>query len=140
MGLCLGQGWLLARRSIVDPTDLAYYQSNAPRRTSLHTLAEVAGTRWSIETTIEEGKARRVSMNVRSLAGTVSTVMSPYRSWSTRSWRQFGSQWGKNLPDPEMAELSVPVVRRLLEIVLPLPLRSPELRLAWSQWRRARRQ
>jgi SRSO17 transposase len=50
------QGWLLARRSIANPTELAYYLSNAPHSTSLRTLAEVAGARWSIETTIEEGK------------------------------------------------------------------------------------
>jgi len=50
------QGWLLARRSTTDPTELAYYLSNTPRSTSLRTLAEVAGARWSIETTIEEGK------------------------------------------------------------------------------------
>ena len=49
-------GWLLARRSTTNPTELAYYLSNSPRRTSLHSLAEVAGARWSIETTIEEGK------------------------------------------------------------------------------------
>ena len=48
--------WLLARRSVTDPTELAYYLSNASRSTSLRTLAEVAGARWSIETTIEEGK------------------------------------------------------------------------------------
>lgn len=50
------QAWLLARRSVTDPTELAYYLSNAPLNTSLRTLAEVAGARWSIETTIEEGK------------------------------------------------------------------------------------
>jgi SRSO17 transposase len=50
------QRWLLARRSIGDPTELAYYLSNAPRSTSLRTLAEVAGARWSIESAIEEGK------------------------------------------------------------------------------------
>lgn len=50
------EGWLLARRSITDPTDLAYYLSNAPRSTSLRALAEVAGARWTIETTLEEGK------------------------------------------------------------------------------------
>ncbi|MYA21550.1 MAG: hypothetical protein F4Z30_01625 [Gemmatimonadetes bacterium] len=38
-----------------------------------------------------------------------------------------------------MAELTVPEVRRLLEIALPLPARSPPLRLAWSLWRRAKR-
>ena len=50
------EGWLLVRRSISDPTELAYYLSNAPRSSSLRTLAEVAGARWSVETTIEEGK------------------------------------------------------------------------------------
>jgi hypothetical protein len=50
------QAWLLARRSITDPTELAYFLSNALGSTSLRTLAEVAGARWSIETTIEEGK------------------------------------------------------------------------------------
>ena len=50
------EGWLLARRSISDPSDIAYYLSNAPQSTSLETLAEVAADRWSIETTIEEGK------------------------------------------------------------------------------------
>jgi SRSO17 transposase len=49
-------GWLLARRSLVDPKELAYYLSNAPLHTSLRALVEVAGARWSIETTIEEGK------------------------------------------------------------------------------------
>lgn len=48
--------WLLVRRSVNDPTELAYYLSNAPAETTLSSLAEVAGARWSIETTIEEGK------------------------------------------------------------------------------------
>ena len=36
--------------------------------------------------------------------------------------------------------MTVPAVRRLLEIALPLPSRSNELRLAWSFWRRTKRQ
>ena len=48
--------WLVARRSVSDPTDIAYYLSNAPASTPLASLAEVAGARWTIETTIEEGK------------------------------------------------------------------------------------
>jgi SRSO17 transposase len=55
-GLPGPDGWLLARRSITDPTDIAYYLSDARQSTSLQTLAEVASARWSIETTIEEGK------------------------------------------------------------------------------------
>jgi len=38
-----------------------------------------------------------------------------------------------------LAELTVPEVRRLLEVALPLPDRPRELRLAWSLWRRAKR-
>ena len=37
-------------------------------------------------------------------------------------------------------ELTVPEVRRLLEIALPLTPRSIELRLAWSRWLRTKRQ
>jgi SRSO17 transposase len=49
-------GWLVVRRSISDPTDLAYYLSNAPARTDLLTLAQVASTRYTIEQCIEEAK------------------------------------------------------------------------------------
>ena len=36
--------WLLARRSVSSPDELAYYVSNAPQGTSLETLARVAAT------------------------------------------------------------------------------------------------
>src|SRR5260370_7465734 len=39
----------------------------------------------------------------------------------------------------ELADLTVPEVRRLLAIALPLPVRSPEVRLAWSLFRRRKR-
>jgi hypothetical protein len=41
--------------------------------------------------------------------------------------------------EPFLADLTVPAVRDLLEIALPLPPRSVALRLAWSDWRRAKR-
>jgi SRSO17 transposase len=49
-------GWLLARRSISDPTEIAYYLSNAPGATDLLTLAQVASTRYTVEQCIEEAK------------------------------------------------------------------------------------
>lgn len=48
--------WVLARRSVSDPTDLAYYLSNAPAATPLLTLAQVAAARWPIEQCLEEAK------------------------------------------------------------------------------------
>jgi SRSO17 transposase len=48
--------WLLARRSVSDPTKLTYYFALAPKRVSLQQLATVAGTRYTVEQCIEEGK------------------------------------------------------------------------------------
>ena len=50
--------WLLARRSICDPTDLAYYLCHAPARTGLTALVTVAGTRWAIEETFQTSKGQ----------------------------------------------------------------------------------
>lgn len=41
--------WLLARRSLDDPTDLASYLVFAPAGTELATLVRVAGARWAVE-------------------------------------------------------------------------------------------
>jgi SRSO17 transposase len=48
--------WLVVRRSLSDPDDLAYYLSNAPLETDLQTLAQVASTRYTVEQCIEEAK------------------------------------------------------------------------------------
>jgi SRSO17 transposase len=48
--------WLLARRSLSDRQEIAYYLSNAPADTRLETLAQKASQRWSIEQCLEEGK------------------------------------------------------------------------------------
>lgn len=50
------EAWLLVRRSISDPTEVAYYLSNAPADTPLTKLAQVAATRYTVEQCIEEGK------------------------------------------------------------------------------------
>jgi SRSO17 transposase len=50
--------WLLARRSISDPTDLAFYVCFAPAATSLATLVQVAGCRWRVEEAFEQARAR----------------------------------------------------------------------------------
>ncbi len=41
--------WLLARRSLTDPTQLAYLIVFAPNGTSISEAVRVAGARWSIE-------------------------------------------------------------------------------------------
>jgi SRSO17 transposase len=48
--------WLLARRSLSYPKQLAYYLAYAPTRTSLETLVRVASNRYTIEQCIEEAR------------------------------------------------------------------------------------
>jgi SRSO17 transposase len=48
--------WLLGRRSISDPSELAFYVCFAPAATSLATLVRVAGCRWRVEETFEQAK------------------------------------------------------------------------------------
>ena len=52
---CKGH-WLLARRSIAKPGELAYYVCFGPAGTALEELVRVAGTRWAIEECFEEAK------------------------------------------------------------------------------------
>ena len=54
-----GQGyWLLARRSIAQPGELAYFVCFGPVGTALEELVRVAGTRWAIEECFEEAKGQ----------------------------------------------------------------------------------
>ena len=48
--------WLLVRKGLDDPEELAYYIAAGPRRTTLTRLAVTAGARWSIEGGFESAK------------------------------------------------------------------------------------
>jgi SRSO17 transposase len=48
--------WVLARRSLSDPSDLAYYRVYGPAVTPLSALVRVAGARWAIEEGFERAK------------------------------------------------------------------------------------
>lgn len=71
------EGWcygLLVRRSLSDPTDLAYYAVFAPLGTALAELVRVAGSRWVIEQCFEEAKGE--------------TGLDQYEVRSWRSWHR----------------------------------------------------
>jgi SRSO17 transposase len=52
-----GKGyWLLVRRSIAKPEELAYYVCYGPAQTTLEELVRVAGRRWIIEESFEQAK------------------------------------------------------------------------------------
>ena len=48
--------WLLIRRSISDPGDIAFYVTFGPHTSSLQDLAAVAGLRWTIEECFQSAK------------------------------------------------------------------------------------
>lgn len=48
--------WLLARRSVTHPAEIAYYLADAPADTPVAVLAQVAGRRWPVEQCFEEAK------------------------------------------------------------------------------------
>jgi len=50
------QRWLLVRRSISDPRDLTAYRVFAPASTPMTALVRVAGTRWTVEESIQTAK------------------------------------------------------------------------------------
>jgi hypothetical protein len=53
-----GRGhWLLARRSVSDPEEIAYYACYGPRRSSTADLAWTAGSRWHIGRMLPVGQA-----------------------------------------------------------------------------------
>jgi SRSO17 transposase len=51
-----GEHWLLVRRSIADPDDLAYFVVLAPAGSRLLDLARAAGRRWLVEECFEAAK------------------------------------------------------------------------------------
>jgi len=48
----------LARRSLTDPSELAYYLTHGPKRVSLAELAAAAGARWAIEESFQTSKGQ----------------------------------------------------------------------------------
>jgi SRSO17 transposase len=48
--------WLLVRRQIDDPSELAYYLAYGPKQTPTEELIRVAGRRWTIEDCFEQAK------------------------------------------------------------------------------------
>ncbi len=86
--------WLLVRRSLDDPEDLAYYIAAGPARTTLTRLARAAGARWSIEGAFESAKQE---------AGLA--------DYEVRSW----TGWHRHITLSLLAHAVLAVVRKLAE-------------------------
>jgi SRSO17 transposase len=99
------QRWLLVRRSLDDPQDLAYYIAAGPRRTTLTRLAKTAGARWSIEGAYESAK-QEVGL----------------ADYEVRSW----TGWYRHITLSLLAHAVLAVVRRLAGEI-------PQKRQQWAR-------
>ena len=91
-----GRGyWLLARRSIAKPDELAYCVCFGPSGTAMAELVRVAGRRWAIEECFGEAKGQSLPLrrqgwdwtSTRYAVGMAGTAISPWRCWPTPVWR-----------------------------------------------------
>ena len=132
--------WVLARRSISEPTEIAYYLAYAPFGTTVAELVTVAGLRWSIEDCFGAAKNE---------CGLDQYEVRRYLSWYrhiTLAMLAFAflavlaadaPQKGGNRSSADVIDYTVAEIRRLLGAVLPQHDRHGlDHLLTWSHWRR----
>ena len=118
--------------------ELAFYRCWTPRPATLAQLVRVAGVRWIVEESFQAAK------------GQVGLDQHQVRRWT--SWHRFTTlalaalavlaicAADARTPDrcarPDMIELTVNEIRRLINVLLIWPTRSIAYRLRWSNWRR----
>lgn len=138
-----GRGhWLLARRSITDPTKIAYYICYAPRRTTLATLTWVAGRRWPVEECFKQAKQETGldHYQVRTWRGWYATSPIDARpGLARRSPRRRTPKRGTSTNRDQLIAITVPEARRLIGALLNSRHPDNDHTIAWSLFRRRRR-
>lgn len=138
--------WLLMRRSVEDPEDLAYYVVFAPAGISLLELVRVAGRRWTIEQGIEgaKGEAGLDQYEVRSWTGwyrhtTLSLLAHAFLCVSRSQANARGAEKGRRSRGPAASDRPRDSPSPLLAL-LEHAQAGREAVLSWSRWRRRHQQ
>ena len=135
--------WLLVRRSVANPEELAKYVCYGPSGTALEELVRVAGRRWTIEECFEEAKGQVGFGPVRGAA--VGWLVPAHHAGDAgprlpdgdqESGGGTGRKGGHYGPDEELIPMTVPEVRRLLTRLVWTKNKLPDFILSWSRWRR----
>jgi SRSO17 transposase len=151
-----GRHWLLLRRSLSDPHDLAYYFVFGPPATTLHEMVQALGTRWHIEEDFANTKDLGLDhYEVRSFVGWyrhVTLVMLAHAfltgicaqlaepsAADSDTLMQASEEHEPSVVLPALLALTVPEVRHLLGRLIWPAVTSVTLVLAWSWWRRCHR-
>ena len=131
--------WLLVRRNVEDPEEVAYYIVFAPKETTtLEELVRVAGTRWRVESCFEQAKDGfgLAEYEVRKWEGwhrhvTICLLAHAFVCVVRYEEVRRGTSAG------DLLSLTVPEVRRLLyRLLVVARMPREEKVLAWSSWRR----
>lgn len=146
-----GRHWLLIRRSLSDPREIAYYFVFGPQGTTLPEMVAAIGARWHIEEDFEAAKDMGLDQyEVRSWIGWYRhiTLVMLAHAFLTGICAQHIPLACPPLAGPlpttrevapdarPLLPLTVPEVRHLLgRLIWPAPS-SVKLVLAWSWWRR----
>lgn len=141
-GIHDGRNWLLVRRCLDDPTELAYILVWAPPGTSLFTMALAFGARWSIEEDLQASKALGLDQyEVRSFVGWYRHITLVLLAYAFLLNCCLLASRSPNAPransSPALIALTVSEVQHLLaHLLLPAPTGVP-LIVAWSLFRRS---
>src|SRR6266571_1080807 len=142
-GMVDGRHFLVIRRCLDDPDELAYYLVFAPLATPLPTIVQAIGARWHIEEDLQASKDLGLDhYEVRSYVGWyrhITLVMLAYaflvgicvQDRSHEDPQAWPTAWAPLIP------LTTSEVRHLLaRLIWPAPSHAP-LICWWSWWRRA---
>ncbi|WP_236145528.1 IS701 family transposase [Verrucosispora sp. SN26_14.1] len=129
--------WLLIRRSITDPTDLAYYLCFGPAGIPDEDLIRIAGTRWAVEECFQTAKTevgldhyqvRRYDAWYRHI-----TLVLCAHAYLTATAAQ--AKKGGTESDNGLIPLTLGEVRRLLAHLITTTRPFDHIH-RWSRWRR----
>jgi hypothetical protein len=125
--------WLIARRSLSLPHEVAYYHTCAPNTSSLTDLVRIAGSRWPIEVGFEQAK---------SAVGLDQYQVRQWTAWYrhvTLAWLAYAflAVLQAMAPPPPLKQISltIPELHRLIH-ALTCTDAERQHRLRWSRWRR----
>ena len=115
--------WLLARRSVSHPEELAYYICYGPAGTTLEELAKVAGAGGPPWNALRRLKDRSAWTSTRCGNGMAGTAILHWRCWPTCIYRWSGNKrwfqdtWekrGRHRRNERLIPMTIPELRRLL--------------------------
>jgi SRSO17 transposase len=138
-----GRHWLLIRRCLDDPCELAFYLVWAPQDTLLCTMVHAVGARWHIEEDLEATKDLGLDHSeARSYLGWyrhITLVLLAYAflvGICVQDRLQHASREASSSPSSPLMALTPSEVQHLLaRLIWPLPASVP-LVCAWSRFRR----